>query len=220
MKNDGDLLNFKDDVISVEKAENVVLDTLQGDLNELLKELDSVKDASKRAGEKQRGDDGKLVNPTIKKTLQELREQKTHVREICGVKFFNQMEHDVEYTPMEIFTHQAEEVAKGASEKIKETQQSFVAVLHYFGEDEKMSTSDFFGTLKKFFMAFEAAKDSVERLEVIRVCTYFLYKMSFFLNSFSKDWITFLETRGKTFSKGKRERSQERSERSSTKEWK
>ena len=68
MKNDGDLLNFKDDVISVEKAENVVLDALQGDLKELLKELDSVKDASKTAGEKQRGDDGKLVNPTIKKT--------------------------------------------------------------------------------------------------------------------------------------------------------
>lgn len=184
MKNDADLLKFKDDVISVEKAENVILDALQGDLKGLLKELESVKEASKRAGDKLRGDDGKLVNPTIKKTLQELKEQKTHVREICGVKFFNQMEHDVEYTPMEIFTHQAEEISKEASEKIKQTQQSFVAVLHYFGEDEKMSTSDFFGTLKKFFMAFETAKDSVERLEVIRVCTWFIYEILFSPHSF------------------------------------
>ena len=169
MKNDVDLLKFKDDVKSVEKAENVILETLESDLKQLLKELDLVKEASKRAGDKQRGKDGKLVNMAIKKTLQELKEQKTHVREISGVKFFNQMEHEIEQTPMELFTLQAEEIANEATYKIVETKKSFADVLLYFGEDEKMSTADFFGTLKKFFIAFETAKENVDRQEVIRV---------------------------------------------------
>lgn len=160
---------FKDDVDSVEKAENVMLDVLQGDLKQLVKELDRVKEAAKKAGDEHRGEDGKLVNPNIKKTLTELREQKTFVRQVSGVKFYNQMEYDIEHTPMEIFSLEAEEVVKKASQKIDLTQKSYVAVLHYFGEDEKMTTTDFFGTLKKFFISFGVAKDVVEREEVIKV---------------------------------------------------
>ncbi len=169
MKNDADLLNFKEDVISVDKAENVILEALESDLKQLLKELDLVKKASKKAGDKQRDGDGKLVDPEIKKTVQELKEQKTHGQQIS-------MEDDIEYTPMELFTLQAEKVANAAADKIEETKKSFVAVLNYFGEDEKMSTSDFFGTLKKFFMAFGVTKESVDRQEVIRVsfCSNFL----------------------------------------------
>ena len=172
-KNDADLLLYKDDVDSVAKAENVMLDAMQGDLKQLVKEVERIKDAAKKAGDAQRGDDGKLVNSQMKITLNELREQKTTVRQVSGIKFYNQMEHDVEHTPMEIFSFQAEGVTNGALKRIKETQESYVSVLHYFGEDDKMTTSDFFGTLKKFFLAFEAVKDDVERQEENRV-SYFL----------------------------------------------
>lgn len=168
-KNDSNLLNFKDDVRSVEKAENIMLDSLQGDLKQVVKELSRVKRASKEAGDKYRDEDGKLINPQMKKSLKELREQKTQIRMVSGVKFYNKMEHPIEHTPMEIFALQAEELVDEASSKIESTHGSFVAVLNYFGENDKMTTSAFFGTLKKFFNAFNAAKDHVERLEVIRV---------------------------------------------------
>lgn len=168
-KNDSTLLDLNDDVKSVEKAESVILDALQADLKQLVKELEDVKASSKKAGDKHRGDDGKLVNPQIKKTLSELKEQKTNVREVSGVKFYNQMEHDIEHTPMEIFSLEAESFVSKVTKKINQTQENFSTVLHYFGEDEKMTTSDFFGTLKKFFLVFDTVKDNVERQELIRV---------------------------------------------------
>jgi hypothetical protein len=168
-KNDPGLLEVKDYVTSVQEAEKVMLDVLSGDLKQLGKEIKMVKESSKKAGDKHRGEDGKLINPQIKKTLHELREQKTMVRQVSGVKFYNQMEHDIEHTPMEMFVLEAEQLVNRALEKIGETQNSFVAVLHYFGEDEKMTTPDFFGTLRKFFIAFEAAKDHCEKQDLIRV---------------------------------------------------
>lgn len=168
---------FKDDVHSVEKADNVVLDALQADLKQIDNELEFVKTASKKAGDNLRGDDGKLVNVQIKKSLNELKEQKTSVREVSGVKFFNQMEHEIEFTPMETFALSAEDVVKSATTKLDRTKESFVAVLKYFGENEKMTTSDFFGTLKKFFIAFHLSKDQVEREEANRVS--YLMKLIF-----------------------------------------
>lgn len=158
-----------------------MLDALQVDLKQLVKELEDVKKSSKKAGDKHRGEDGKVVNPQIKKTLSELKEQKTSVREVSGVKFYNQMEHEIEHTPMEIFSLEAEAFVSKASEKINQTQENFNTVLNYFGEDEKMTTSDFFGTLKKFFLVFDSVKDNVERQEVIRV-SHFAIEIGFGLH--------------------------------------
>ncbi len=142
-----------------------MLDGLLGDLKQLKKELDGVKETATAEGERHRGEDGKLVNPDIKMTLAELKEQKTSVRDVDGVKFYNQMEHPVEYIPMEIFVQSAVSQVDESTNKLEEVQTSFGSVLHYFGEDEKMPTTDFFGTLFAFLESFDAAKVFVEKQE-------------------------------------------------------
>ena len=147
-----------------------MLDSMMADLKQLEVELEKVKAAGKSEGDKLRGDDGKLINPNIKMTLAELKEQKTRVRVIDGVKFYNQMEHELlEYIPMEMFTQNAEYQVMEASEKVKEVQKGFVSVLNYFGEDDKMTSTDFFGTLSTFLQSFDGEKDCFERQEDIRI---------------------------------------------------
>ena len=147
-----------------------MLDSMMTDLKQLEVELEKVKAAGKSEGDKLRGDDGKLINPNIKMTLAELKEQKTRVRVIDGVKFYNQMEHELlEYIPMEMFTQNAEYQVMEASEKVKEVQKGFVSVLNYFGEDDKMTSTDFFGTLSTFLQSFDGEKDCFERQEDIRI---------------------------------------------------
>lgn len=205
-KNDPDLLKFKDDVNSVEKAENVMLDALQADLKQLIGELDTVKQASKKAGDSVRGEDGKLINPQMKKTLRELKEQKTHVREVSGVKFYNQLVHDIELTHMELFAIHSEQIVVTASKKVDQTKENFVSALHYFGEDEKMTTSDFFGTLKKFFIAFDSSRDQVERLEEIKV-SYLELRSNFNAPYVSQSIYQKQDPRRKTCCKGKGKRT-------------
>lgn len=168
-KNDSDLLDVKSEIASISKAKAVVLEGLLGDLKLMTSELEIVRATAQKEGERHRGEDGKIINPKIKMTLAELKEQRTRVREIEGIKFYNQMQHDIEYTPMEIFVQSADDQLAVAMNELDEAQKEFESVLNYFGEDEKMPTSDFFGTLFSFLESFETAKDHVDRLESIRV---------------------------------------------------
>lgn len=177
-KNDPELLDVKSEIASISKAKAVILDGLLGDLKLMTSELELVRKTSNKEGERHRGEDGKIINPNIKMTLAELKEQRTRVREIEGIKFYNQMQRDIEYTPMEIFVQSADDQLAIAMNDLDEAQKAFESVLNYFGEDEKMPTSDFFGTLFAFLESFETAKEHVERLETIRV--------SFILTNFSE----------------------------------
>ncbi len=168
-KNDPELLDLKSEIASISRAKSVILEGLLGDLKSMTSELEIVRRTAEKEGERHRGDDGKIINPKIKMTLAELKEQRTRVREIEGIKFYNQMQHDIEYTPMECFVQSADDQLVVAMNEIDEAQKAFESVLNYFGEDEQMPTSDFFGTLFAFFESFETAKDHVERLESIRV---------------------------------------------------
>jgi hypothetical protein len=168
-KNDAELLRFKEDVLSVEKAKGMMLDGLIKDVDEVKKEVESVLKSAKNAGDKQRNPEGKLINPVIRKSLKELKEQKTNVREVNGIKFYNQMQHEIELSPMEIFALTAEHKIEIACEQIEVAQQKFLSVLNYFGEDEQMKSSEFFGTLWKFIGLFDGAQDFVERQENLKV---------------------------------------------------
>ena len=167
-KNDPELLKLKDEIISIDKAKDMMLDSLLGDLKQLTNELEEVKKAAEREGEKNRGENGKLT-VDVKVTVAELKEQKTSNRIINGVKFFNQMESEKEFIPMEMFAQSAEYQVLSASEKIEEVKTSFSSVLNYFGEDEKMTSADFFGTLSRFLQSFESEKDLFEQQEEIRI---------------------------------------------------
>jgi hypothetical protein len=154
--------------MSIESAKNLMLDSLLGDLKQLDFELELVKKAAEKEGGKNRGDNGKLTIE-VKVTVAELKEQKTSNRIINGVKYYNQMDHEKEFIPMEMFTQSAEYQVLGASEKIEEVRTGFSSVLNYFGEDEKMTSADFFGTLSRFLQSFESEKDLFERQEETRI---------------------------------------------------
>ncbi len=168
-KNDPELLKVKDEIASIEKAKSVMLDAMVGDLNQIKNELEKVKATAKSEGEKYRGEDGKLINSDIKMTLAELKEQKTSVRVIDGVKFYNQMEHAIEYTPMEFFTQSAEYQVMQESDRVGDVKKNFASVLEYFGEDEKMTSTDFFDTMSTFLQSFDTARDFFERQEANRI---------------------------------------------------
>jgi hypothetical protein len=168
-KNDPELLKFNDEIISIEAAKDVMLESVISDLKQIQIELDKVKVIAKQEGDKYRDKEGKLTNPDMRITLSQLKEQKTYNRVIDGVKFYNQMERDTEFTPMEIFTQTAEYSTILASDKIKDAREKFSSLLSYFGEDENMSTTDFFGTLSNFRKTFEYEKELYEKQEAIRI---------------------------------------------------
>jgi len=166
---DKELLNFKEDIVSSIKAENVMLDTLSTDIKNFSEEFETIKIIATADGESRRGEDGKILNLNTKISLTELKEQKSSVREVNGVKFYNQMELIVEYTPMEIFFESAEKKIHDACNQVDETKKKFVALLEYFGEDDKMTSTDFFGTLNKFTESFKVAKDYVDKQEEMKL---------------------------------------------------
>jgi hypothetical protein len=68
-------------------------------------------------------------------------------------------------TPMEVFTIKAKKDIDKALKTLSELQESYAGVLRYFGEDEKMASNDFFGTLQKFIKEFLKAADYVDKEE-------------------------------------------------------
>lgn len=184
-QNDKELLNFKEDIISSKKAENVMLDSLVGEIKGFKEEFASIKIIATADGDSRRGKDGKIVALGTKITLNELMEQKTIVREVNGMKNYNQMTSAVEYTQMEIFFENAEAKIQAMCKQMEVTQKKFVELLKYFGEDEKMTSTDFFGTLNKFIDSFKGAKEYVEQQADMKVrnihiqITPFLYNLFF-----------------------------------------
>jgi len=82
--------------------------------------------------------------------------------------------------PMEKFVEHADASIKNAVTQIEKAKENYHLALEYFGEDEKMTTADFFGTIQKFIGLFDTTLELVNRLEAIRVrfeqfMLYFLY---------------------------------------------
>ena len=69
------------DVVYSVKAEDIMLDTLSADIKILKEEFETVKAIAKTDGENFRGEDGKIVNLSLKKFLAELKE---HTRFVSG----------------------------------------------------------------------------------------------------------------------------------------
>ena len=77
-------------------------------------------------------------------------------------------------TPMEAFVVQARANVDGAIQSLEDLQKSYADLLHYFGEDEKMPSNDFFGTLQKFINEFKSAAEKVDKLERQRVSAFLI----------------------------------------------
>lgn len=159
-KNDSSLMAFDRDLLSVVPAESVLLDGLNTDIKLIAEELKGVHEIAKQEGDRleQAGE----LKPM---SLSELAEQRTSVRTTGGVMQFNKMDHLTGRTSMERFSLNANVACEQASESIENIKKKYRAVLQYFGEDEQMATSDFFGTLRRFMNEWKKAVEQVEAIE-------------------------------------------------------
>jgi len=159
-KNDSGLLTFSNDISSVIPAESVLLDSLANEVKALGQELVGVRKTVQTEAE--RLEEAGELRPM---TLEDLKEQRTTVRQVGNISQFNKMDHHTGRTPMERFTVNATYSCDQATGCIEDVRKKFLAVLEYFGEDENMPTGDFFGILRRFMREFQKAVDQVEAIE-------------------------------------------------------
>lgn len=145
-------------------AESVLLDSLAGEVKAILDELESVLEiVQNEAGRLE--DAGELR----KMSLADLAEQKTLVQHVGTVAHFNKIAHLTGRTSMERFTLNAKVACDQAAESIDNVKKKYAMVLGYFGEDENMTTGDFFGILRRFMREWKKATDQVEKIEKAEV---------------------------------------------------
>ena len=166
--NDKELIDFKNDVSKTTEAEGVLIDALMADLKQLRAELDATTKTT--VDEEKRLQEEKAKEMTEKElTVDDISSQKTKVREIHGVKHYNKMEYNLKKSSMKEFIVVAEKNLHDATSRADLMKENFSKVLKYFGEDEKMASTDFFGTINKFKRAFDTSHESVVKQEAARV---------------------------------------------------
>eukprot|EP00980_Cylindrotheca_fusiformis_P027235 scaffold19459_cov135-Cylindrotheca_fusiformis.AAC.3 len=159
-KNNESLLTFSNDISFVIPAESVLLDALGSDVKALGEELVGVHKTVQ--DEAQRLEEAGELKPM---SLEDLKEQKTTVRQVGKVSQFNKIDHHTGRTSMERFTVNAHYSCEQANASIEDVKKKYIALLNYFGEDENMPTGDFFGILRRFMREFQKAMEQVEAIE-------------------------------------------------------
>jgi hypothetical protein len=157
-------LEFQNDIESVPAAGGVILEALGSDVKVLADEVKQVHETAKAEADRLETE-GKLR----KMSLAELSEQITVVRQIGGLSHYNQIDHITGRTQMERFASRATSIVDNAVDALEDLNKTYASVLSYFGEDEQMSSTDFFGTMKKFTLEFNSAAEAVEKQEKARV---------------------------------------------------
>lgn len=157
-------MGFQEDLATVRHAENIVLDTLAGDIKNIEAELEKVHKTA--ADEAARLEAAGELRPF---SLSELKELKTSVYSLGGVQHFNKVDHQSGRTPMERFALNSQDALKQATDKIEVLKKKYHGLLLYFGEDEKMPSNEFFGLMRRFIEEFQKACDMVDKMETQRV---------------------------------------------------
>lgn len=163
-KNDESLLGFQEDLATARHAENIILDSVASDIKNIEADLEKVHETA--AEEAARLEAAGELKPF---TLSDLKELKTTVYTIDSVPHFNKVDHQSGRTPMERFALNSRDALKQAKSKIKKLKKKYANLLEYFGEDEKMPSNEFFGTMRRFIEEFQKACDEVEKVEIARV---------------------------------------------------
>lgn len=161
------LLTFKEDLPSLVGVERIIMEGLSSELRQLRQDLDFVGKTSTKDGEKKR----ELREERKKLSLSELSEQKSYVRKVAGVTHYNKVECENDLTPMERFVRNAQAQLSHAFTKESEMKNIYIGLLRYFGEDESMSSNDFFGIINRFIVEFDSAFAELKLMEATKVRT-------------------------------------------------
>lgn len=151
-----DLVDFKDDLQSVLKADKIYWDQIENDLEQVESQLENVRKIAlhevfgkkpswvRRKMKKGNEDDISHESMSLEDEVQALRS-----------------------TSIGIFTLQAIKIVSNLRENVEGTRTKFRKLLEYFGEDEKkkMHPHNLFEIMCSFIKDFESAKDQVAELE-------------------------------------------------------
>jgi len=163
-RNDEDLLSVLDDLAHVKEAQLVILDSLANDIRVLKDEITPIHETIKTQAEKL-----EAAGQIVQMSLQELKEQRTTIRNIDKIPQYNKMDHHTGRTPMERFILHSEAQIDAALAFTDSVKQKFSELLEYFGEDEGMASNDFFGTMTRFLAEFQKSIEHVNREESKKV---------------------------------------------------
>jgi hypothetical protein len=136
-------------------------------LKALKQELQNINESAMKDGDIKREEMGGKLQRRL--TLEELSEHKSYPRTVEGVTHFNKMDSERDFTAMERFARASEHELEEASSLERSMKETYSNILKYFGEDEAMISTDFFGTISKFLAAFEAAHQEFLMMEEARV---------------------------------------------------
>jgi Mg2+/Co2+ transporter CorB len=163
-QNDELLVGFHNDLQHIADAENTILDSLVTEIRVLKDELVQV-----HATAKLEADRLEEVGQLTQISLKDLMEQRTAVRNIESIPQFNKMDHLTGRTPMERFALGAGITIDQAIEHVDSVKDMYGKLLEYFGEDGKMPSNEFFGTMRRFVTEFGTAVEQVEKAEKAKV---------------------------------------------------
>lgn len=152
-RNNEILLNFKDDLPAVFKADKVFWDQCLSDLDEVESQLENVRKIALyqarqahyrfRRRKRDEGDDESLSDGDLNLSLEE------------EVEFLRS-------TPIGMFTLSAIKYVSSLRDKVEETKSKFAYLLEYFGEEDKnLQPHELFATIVTFCRDFEKAKEEV-----------------------------------------------------------
>jgi GTP cyclohydrolase III len=142
----------------------VIVDSIAAEITSLDEELGRVHETAKQDADKQ------SASGSLKKlSVNDLKEQRTSVRNIETVPQYNQIDHLTGRTPMERFTVNAAYSVKDAITLFEKVKAKYASLLSFFGEDDNMASNEFFGTMNRFIVAFDIAAEQVRRDEIVKV---------------------------------------------------
>merc|ERR1712071_350203 len=130
-KNDKSVLDFKEELPSIELAEKVALGSVKDETQEFNGEL-------------------KETSATIKNMLGDIcasDNTKSELKDKDPKDESSEKKNGAKH-PMEQFLDHAESSIKDAFTRIDAASQKYQRILEYFGEDDKMNSAEFFGTIK------------------------------------------------------------------------
>lgn len=163
-RNDEELLSVLDDLGHVKEAQLVILDSLSGEIRALKDEIGPIHKAIIAQAEALE-ESGQIVQMS----LQELKEQRTTIRNADKVPHYNKVDHHTGRTPMERFILHSEAQVNAALAFTDSVKKKFSELLEYFGEDDGMASNEFFGTMKRFLEEFQKSIEHVNREEKKKV---------------------------------------------------
>ncbi len=155
-RNDESLVKFKDDILSVLKADKVYWDQCEGDLEEVENQLENVRKIA-------------LHEVYGKKRQSRARHGKGKDDDYLSQESMT-LEAEVETlrsTSIGLFTLNAIKIVSDLRENVERTKRKFVKLLEYFGEEDKkkMNPHELFQIIVKFIRDFDGAYEEVCTME-------------------------------------------------------